>query len=488
MKYQRRPDINSVMRIEIAIQAFVGKGKYGEITRLAKSYNVCRLFIYYLLWELMDLYEIEPRVISSKYEQKQIDREILMLRMEGKCSLEAISEILKDRGVKTHSVGYISKRIKDIAEVAPSQESSENKIEFYIADEIFAKGKPILITIDAKSLTILKIELSSSRDWEAWKNHWQSIMSSQDSDKLIVVSDLGAGLIKACKELGITHHPDLFHLLQPIASYLSRFEQKAYATISEEENRRLVFDNAKSEQVLIEKLHLYEIAKLNADLAIALYDNFHFLWQELKQAFDLFDLEGNFKDPLENYSQVLAILSLLTSIAFEPLNMAVTSFRKAIVSFWPYFHRAESIYLHFSKLYPLELLTLISLAWQYSRKSRNSKSYSQQLYFKELTQHYLNWAESIYPTNFSLITHSIFEAYDSNIRSSSFVENINSSLRTFLDNSRSQLSQHTLNLFAFFHNHRPFLRGHRKGLAPIEILQGQAIQSSWVDSLLALAY
>ncbi len=25
---------------------------------------------------------------------------------------------------------------------------------------------------------------------------------------------------------------------------------------------------------------------------------------------------------------------------------------------------------------------------------------------------------------------------------------------------------------AFFHNHCPFLRGHRKGLAPIEILQG----------------
>ncbi|KAF0240420.1 MAG: hypothetical protein FD167_4174, partial [bacterium] len=142
-------------------------------------------------------------------------------------------------------------------------------------------------------------------------------------------------------------------------------------------------------------------------------------------------------------------------------------------------------------LYPKELLTLISLAWQYCRKSRNSKSYSQQLYFKELVHHYLNWAESLYPDNFSLITHSIFEAYDSNIRSSSFVENINSSLRIFLDNSRSQLSQLSqlsLNLFAFFHNHRPFLRGHRKGLAPIEILQGHSLSSSWIDSLLALAY
>jgi len=488
MKYQRRPDISSVMRIQIAVQAFIGMGKYGEITRLAKRYNVCRLFIYQLLWEMKDLFEIEPKKINSQYEQKQIDREIIMLRMEGKCSLEAISEILKDRGVKTNSVGYISQRIKALAEVVPSQELSENKIEFYIADEIFAKGKPILVTVDAKSLTILKIELCASRDGETWKKHWQSITLSEDRGKPIVVSDLGTGLIKACKELGITHHPDLFHLLQPLAIFLSRFEQKAYSAISEEEQRLLVFDNSKTEQVLEEKLYLYEKAKVNCDFAIALYDNFSYLWHHLKLAFDLFDLDGNFKDPQENYSQVLAILSLLSSMAFEPLTLAVTSFRNAILSFWPYFYRAKSIYSNFSKLYSNEFLTLISLAWQYARKGRNSKSYSQQLYFSDLSQHYLNWAESLYPTNFSLITHSIFAAYDSNIRSSSFVENINSSLRALLDNSRSQLSQHTLNLFAFFHNHRPFLRGHRKGLAPIEILQGLPMQSSWVDSLLALAY
>lgn len=488
MKYQRRPDINSVMRIQIAVQAFIGMGKYGEITRLAKSYNVCRLFIYQLLWKLKDVYEIEPRAINSKYEQKQIDREIMMLRMAGKCSLEAISEILKDRGVKSNSVGYISQRIKEIAEAVPTIISGEDKIEFYLADEIFAKGKPILVTIEAKSLTILKIELCARRDGETWKKHWQSITSSEDFDKLIVVSDLGTGLIKACKELGITHHPDLFHLLQPLAKYLSRFEHKAYGAISEEENRRLVFENAKSEQVLIEKLELYEKAQVSAELAITCYDNFNYLWQQLKQVFDLFDSEGYFKDPQQNYHHLLAILSLLASLDCESLSMAVTSFRKAMTAFWPYFQRAESIYLNFSKLYPNELLTLISLAWQYSRQSRNSKSYSQQLYFTDLALHYLNWAESIYPDNFSLIKHAIFDAYDSNIRSSSFVENINSSLRVFLDNSRSQLSQAFLNLFAFFHNHRPFLRGHRKGLAPIEILQGHSMDSSWLDSLLALAY
>lgn len=488
MKYQRRSDINSVMRIEIAVQAFIGRGKYGEITRLAKTYNVCRLFIYQLLWEMRDLFEIEPRRTNSKYEQKQIDREIIMLRMEGKCSLSAISEILKERGVKTNSVGYISQRIKEIAEVVPSQEVRGEKIEFYLADEIFANGLPILVTIEAKSLTILKIELSSNRDGEAWKQHWQALAVAENCDKVIVVSDLGRGLIKACNMMGITHHPDLFHLLQPIASFLSRFEHKAYSAISEEEKRKIVFENAKSEQVLQEKLYLYEKAQVSSELAITLYDNFSYLWQELKQAFDLFDKQGNFIDPQQNYQQVLAILALLKSLACQSLTLELESFRKAMSAFWPYFHRAQSIFSNFSKLYPLELLTLISLAWQYSRKSRNTNSYSLKLHFSELTLHYLNWAESIYPLDFSLIKHSIFDSYDSNIRSSSLVENINSSLRNFLDNSRGQLSQAFLNLFAFFHNHRPFLRGYRKGLAPIEILSGHTLTSSWLDSLLALAY
>lgn len=37
MKYQRRSDINSVKRIEMAIQAFIGKGKYGEIMAVSFS-------------------------------------------------------------------------------------------------------------------------------------------------------------------------------------------------------------------------------------------------------------------------------------------------------------------------------------------------------------------------------------------------------------------------------------------------------------------
>jgi hypothetical protein len=59
MKFMRRPDIDHVARLKIAVQAFLGQGVYGEITRIAESYRVSRLFVYKRLWQLMLLYELE---------------------------------------------------------------------------------------------------------------------------------------------------------------------------------------------------------------------------------------------------------------------------------------------------------------------------------------------------------------------------------------------------------------------------------------------
>ena len=50
MKCMRRPDIDNVARVHIAVQAFLGLGVYGELTRIAHCYEVSRLFVSKLLW------------------------------------------------------------------------------------------------------------------------------------------------------------------------------------------------------------------------------------------------------------------------------------------------------------------------------------------------------------------------------------------------------------------------------------------------------
>jgi hypothetical protein len=46
------------------------------------------------------------------------------------------------------------------------------------------------------------------------------------------------------------------------------------------------------------------------------------------------------------------------------------------------------------------------------------------------------------------------------------------------------VDQELLELFAYVHNRRRFVRGKRQGLAPIEILTGTELAQSWLESLL----
>ena len=65
MKFMRRPDIDTVARVQMAAQAFLGLGVYGEITRIANGYRVSRLFVYKLVWQLLTLYALESRAAPS---------------------------------------------------------------------------------------------------------------------------------------------------------------------------------------------------------------------------------------------------------------------------------------------------------------------------------------------------------------------------------------------------------------------------------------
>ena len=109
MKFMRRPDIDTVARVHMAAQAFLGLGVYGAITRIAKSYRVSRLCVYTLLWQLMLLYELYMSAPGSpEAVRKEVDRHLLLLRLEGHCALERISHILKQLGLPFSSGGYIA--------------------------------------------------------------------------------------------------------------------------------------------------------------------------------------------------------------------------------------------------------------------------------------------------------------------------------------------------------------------------------------------
>ena len=487
MKFMRRPDIDNVARVKIAAQAFLGLGVYGEITRIAKSYQVSRLFVYKLLWQLMLLYELEVcEFSSSEAIRKEVDRHILLLRFEGHCALERISQIVKQLGLPFASVGYLSQRLTAYARALPKESLTGAQIVFLLCDEIFTLGQPILVTVEPRSLAILNIELVENRAAETWQQHGEELAEAGLIEHQRVVSDQGPGLVKGCALMGLMHHPDLFHLLRPLAMFGERFYRKALQAIAWEYERGSL-EVGRSEPVRTKRRESYEAAQVEAEEKIRRYDNFSYLWAELRQALELFDSGGRIPDLASRQAEMEAMLGLMRELGCEQLNQELSSFAAGLESYWGYYQRAEEVYQGLLKRYPQAVVEALACGWQLHRQATNSKDYGVRKRLMQEAGFYYDYAASLLPAASEAIKQEVVEALDAEVRSSSLVENVNSALRPLLETCRGQVAQEMLELFAYVHNHRRFVRGKRAGKAPIEILTGKEMEKTWLESLLETA-
>ena len=70
MKFMRRPDLDPQTRIQIVIQAWLNQGVYGQMTHIAKYYQVSRAFLDQLFLaahlQLVVLFFITGHFLTSK--------------------------------------------------------------------------------------------------------------------------------------------------------------------------------------------------------------------------------------------------------------------------------------------------------------------------------------------------------------------------------------------------------------------------------------
>ena len=197
MKFTRRHDLEPQTRIHIVMLAWLHQGVYGKMTEIAKAYQISRTFLYQLL--LMANLQLETLFSDEKLlfqkDHRHLDQLLLLLRLEGKCSLLSLSSILKALEYHPNSVGYLSQFFHSAGQVLPSTLlRSSQTLVFYLSDEIFAIHAPILVTIDARSTTILNIELASDRSAETWRAHFEALEDHQFVS-LGMASDRGLGLV-----------------------------------------------------------------------------------------------------------------------------------------------------------------------------------------------------------------------------------------------------------------------------------------------------
>lgn len=474
MKFVRREDLTSETRFWIGVQAFFNKGYYGAMTDLALKYRCSRTFIYQQLHIFIAFFSwycsrFEPENYCS-IDNRDWKRLVLLMRLELRASIKSISRALPLLGEKNCSVGHLSQTLKEWGGVLRPTLSSETiQRVIVLSDEIFAGGKPILITVDPHSLAILQIRLGPDRSANIWSESWE-LLNREGFYIEGLVSDRGQGLRGAAKMLEIPWFSDHFHEFRDLVKAIrTKVLNRALQAIDGKLNNR----NAEIYQLIRETPRLIDS-----------FDHHEYLLNYLLYVLPPVDGEGNLRSIEWVTGEVTAVLELLIELNDKDVKPIAEKLRKQLTESLKYFEIVSKVEATMEKLgLPEEVKQGFCLLWKHERAESVTRGKCRKYHRgeKETWESLLQWE---FGEEYGKLKELIFQELDSIPRASSLVESVNSRIRSYLDSCQGKITQETLNLIMFFHNHHPFSEGRRKGKAPIEILTGEKLKKDWLELLL----
>lgn len=496
VRFLRRNDLTVDIRLYIASMALLCN-KWGIITSIAKKYAISRTFVYMLQSQLNSAIEDYFSVADVPSKKELIIEEktksleySLMLRMEGKCSIPAISSILKKMGMKNASVGTISKKLNQIGKYLPNTLEVNNGCILYVclaADEMYSYSTPILITADPVSTAILRIEIAESRKTQEWINHFNELREN-GIEVVLVVSDQGQGICSAVGSAlsGINRQPDTFHAVSyRLGKWVNRLLRSAYAAIENEYHCMEVFESAKTEKVVQKRMDAYLEAKEKADKAIVIYETYKLLYHCIIDNLQVFDKEGNPRNRKNAEEDIRLALDYMIGLPINKIKKDINTIYNLLNELLEYLDISHQVVRNLIEkgIQPF-IVQAFSLVWQYQKNAIKAKNPERRKYFSTKEKEKLEMLKVMLGDNFEALKTEVFAQLDKIIQSSAIVENINSIVRSFLNTSRNRVNQEILNLIMFYHNHRRYKAGKRKGKTPMELLTGTKQQNDWLEMLM----
>ena len=147
------------------------------------------------------------------------------------------------------------------------------------------------------------------------------------------------------------------------------------------------------------------------------------------------------------------------------------------------FAQAEAIDAELRAMVPHDVLDFLVLAWHHDHCSFQAPTKPKRYHHSE-RELWLACAEGLLGDDFDTLKILVFDKLDSIVRASSLVEMVNGLIRPSLNSCKGQITQEALNLIMFYHNHRRYKSGKRKGQAPLELLTGKSLEAEWWALLL----
>lgn len=331
---------------------------------------------------------------------------------------------------------------------------------------------------------MLKIELATDRSADTWKKHFKELFYNQ-YHSIALSSDRGKGVTTGYKQtyIGKPWYSDHYHELKPLLKLLIKFEKQAYAAIHQEQECLRKFDNAVSEQNLQKRFAECEETIEVCQQKVDLYDTYATLVYSFLSSLNFFDENGSPRSIVQAKEELQIWLKLMEELQQDAINNVTSVLKKHLDDIVLCFEQVINVYHQLSLIVPKDALDFICLAWQYDHQAYQTKKSD---YLTNERDFLLSCAEPLIETTIDkaqAIITEVFEQLDSMVRSSSLVEMVNGQIRPYLNSCKGQITQETLNLIMFYHNHRRYKDGKRQGKAPIEILTGQTLNKHWLELL-----
>jgi hypothetical protein len=486
MKFIRRPDLDPQTRIKIVNLAWRYQGVYGKMTEIAQLYQISRTLLYRLLWMANMQLEMlfSAATLREPHDQRHLAHLLFLRRLEGHCSLLSMAAILQALDYHPHSVGFLSQFFHKAGQALPSTLLMPSQTwVLYLSDEIFALDQPILLTIDAHSTTILKIELATDRSAETWRAHFTA-REQHHFLSLGMASDRGTGLVAgyqtACDmALWVT---DYFHEMRDLYEVLHQLERRASTAIDTEYEAARMFANAKSEANLHKRLAHYDTAHRACEQAMALYDHCALLLHLLREALQVCSSQGRLRTQAHVRSELLLLFDMMDALNSAALSKTLRTLRLHLDDLLIPFKHAEAMDAELRTIVPHEALDFLVLAWHHDHFVHQAGAKSKGYHQRERA-FWLACAAGLLGDAFDTLNALVVDKLDSIIRASSLVEMVNGLLRPSLNSCKGQITQETLNLLMFYHNHRRYKSGKRQGKAPLELLTGEPLAMPWWEQL-----
>ena len=493
--FTRRTDLTNEIRLMIATSALhaMTNGVWGAITDLADKHIISRTFVYSLADKLREagqfIFGETGEFVPTPCLRELSIQMLLSVRLVAQGSIGAASTIMKGFGCELSSTGSVSQVLSRIGGLLPTTISTENGIIQYlvfVSDEIFSKTTPILVTVDPCGSAILRIELADSRKAEDWKKHFECLRDS-GVEAIYLVSDDGTGIRGGHAQAmsDVVRQSDTYHAIaHQLGSWVDRLETVAYKAIGVEDECERKLDSAKSERVQEKRWADCEQSAQTAKKAITLYDDFSYLYRCVLGELNVFDSDGHLRDRQQAEQGIKVGLALIEELNHSAITKAVNKTRRTLPDLFHYFDVAKKVVNECTQL-PIceQSLHAYCLAWQWGKADRKAKSSYRKQKAQEREQFCLEIAAGLHQDESEDMQKEVYSKLDKIVQSSALVECINSIIRPYLNTSKNHVTQEQLNLIMYYHNHRRYVDGVRKGKTPMEILTGKEQAKDWISNL-----